>query len=41
MPVYVGQSGDTLNGIADAFGSSVQAISASNGIPNPISSSRA
>lgn len=35
MPVYVVRSGDTLSGIADTFGSSVQAISASNGISNP------
>ena len=35
MLAYVGQPGDTLSVIADAFGSSVEAITAANGIPNP------
>ena len=35
MPIHVVRPGDTLSGIAQRFGSSVQAIAQANGIPDP------
>lgn len=35
MPIYTVQSGDTLNDIAETFGTSADAIAQANGIPNP------